>query len=191
MQLYTIGLHHLNDDGTEVRDKFGRVIQTYTNNDVLSNSRIWSGFEYTARRGNVEELFRANKSRQDPMRIIVDKHDFLPKLTLGSWIGERYPLCADLPRQQFLKVGAVFHFRAGSSTPGLQSMIEARDADEAVKRFVLSPTSSLYAKLCNADTSGACQYRNTVILDENLPCDGKECRVDTLIVVQMAPGVFL
>jgi hypothetical protein len=70
-------------------------------------------------------------------------------------------------------------------------MIEARDADEAVKRFVLSPTSSLYAKLCNADTSGACQYRNTVILDENLPCDGKECRVDTLIVVQMAPGVFL
>ena len=71
MQLYTIGLHFLNDDGTETRDTFGRVTQTYTNNDILSNSRIWSGFEYTARRGNVEELFRANKSRQDPMRIIV------------------------------------------------------------------------------------------------------------------------
>lgn len=49
MQLYTIGLHYLNDDGTEVVDKFGRVVQTYSNNDILSNSRIWSGFEYTGK----------------------------------------------------------------------------------------------------------------------------------------------
>jgi uncharacterized protein (DUF1800 family) len=49
MQLYTIGLHHLNDDGTQVRDKFGRLIQTYNNHDILSNSRIWSGFEYTGK----------------------------------------------------------------------------------------------------------------------------------------------
>eukprot|EP00956_Cyclotella_meneghiniana_P033745 scaffold98672_cov66-Cyclotella_meneghiniana.AAC.1 len=27
MQLYTIGLHHLNNDGTEVYDTFGRPIQ--------------------------------------------------------------------------------------------------------------------------------------------------------------------
>lgn len=49
MQLYTIGLHYLNDDGTEVVDQFGRVVQTYSNNDILSNSRIWSGFEYTGK----------------------------------------------------------------------------------------------------------------------------------------------
>lgn len=190
MQLYTIGLHHLNDDGTEVYDTFGRPIQTYTNDDILSNSRIWSGFEYTARRGNVEELFRANKSRHDPMRIVIDKHDFFPKLTLGSWVGERYPLCADGPRQSFLKVGAQYHLRGGSSTPLMQSMSEAWDADETVKRLVLSPTSSLYAKLCNPDTNGSCQYLNTVLIDENLPCDGVECRIDTLVTAQLAPGVF-
>ena len=190
MQLYTIGLHHLNNDGTEVYDTFGRPIQTYTNNDILSNSRIWSGFEYTARRGNVEELFRANKSRHDPMRIIVDKHDFFPKLTLGSWVGERYPLCADAPRQSFLKVGAQYHLRGGSSIPLMQSMSESWDADETVKRLVLSPTSSLYNKLCNPDVNGSCQYRNTVLIEENLPCDGVECRIDTLITAQVAPGVF-
>ena len=190
MQLYTIGLHYLNDDGTDTLDSLGRFIQTYSNNDILSNSRIWSGFDYTARRGNVEELFRANKSRQDPMRIEIDKHDFLPKLTLGGWIGDKYPLCQDLPRHHFLKIGAQYHLRGGSSLPNLQSMSEAWDADESVKRFVLSPTSSLYQKLCDADANGDCQYKNTVHIDENLPCDGKECRVDTLVIVQMAPGVF-
>eukprot|EP00804_Cyclotella_cryptica_P005395 CCRYP_017085-RA/>CCRYP_017085-RA protein AED:0.06 eAED:0.06 QI:162/1/1/1/1/0.96/28/3961/2317 len=190
MQLYSIGLHFLNDDGTEVHDSFGRVIQTYTNRDILSNARIWSGFEYTARRGNVEELFRANKSRQDPMRIDIDKHDFLPKFTLGGWIGDRYPLCSDLPRYHFLKIGAQYHLRGGTSVPSSQSFLESIDADESVKRFVLSPTSSLYKKLCNADGNGVCQYSNTVLISENLPCDGKECRVDTLVTVQVAPGVF-
>jgi hypothetical protein len=190
MQLYTIGLHVLNDDGTEARDAFGRVVQTYTNRDILSNARIWSGFEYTARRGNVEELFRANKSRQDPMRIQIDQHDLLPKFTLGGWIGDRYPLCSDLPTQHFLKVGAQYYLRGGTSTPSLHNVPESRDADEGVKRFVLSPTSSLYNKLCNSDANGVCQYLNTVLIDENLPCVGKECRVDTLVIVQVAPGVF-
>jgi uncharacterized protein (DUF1800 family) len=52
MQLYTIGLHYLNDDGTEMLDSLGRVIQTYTNDDILSNSRLWSGFEYTGKNYN-------------------------------------------------------------------------------------------------------------------------------------------
>ena len=74
MQLYTIGLHELNPDGTEVRDDHGRVIQTYTNLDILSNARVFTGFAFTARRGNVEELYRSEKSRMDPLRIEVDLH---------------------------------------------------------------------------------------------------------------------
>ena len=73
-QPQTIGLHELNVDGTETLDSFGRPIQTYTNFDILSNARLFTGFVYTARRGNVEELFRSEKSRQDPLRIEVDKH---------------------------------------------------------------------------------------------------------------------
>ena len=72
--MQTIGLHELHSDGTEIRDEFDRVIQTYTNLDILSNARVFTGFTFTARRGNVEELFRSEKSRQDPLRIEVDKH---------------------------------------------------------------------------------------------------------------------
>jgi uncharacterized protein (DUF1800 family) len=46
MQLYTIGLHELNPDGTETRDEFGRVIQTYTNVDIMSNARLFTGFAF-------------------------------------------------------------------------------------------------------------------------------------------------
>ena len=94
------------------------MVQTYSNKDIMTNARVLTGFVYTARRGNVEELFRSNKSRMDPMRIEVDSHDYFPKTSVdGNWIGDRYPLCVDLPQHHFLKIGATFRFRGGSSMP--------------------------------------------------------------------------
>lgn len=57
----------------------------------------------------------------DPMRIEVDSHDFYPKTSVDdNWIGDRYPLCVDLPRHHFLKIGATFRFRGGSGRPQSQ-----------------------------------------------------------------------
>lgn len=41
-------------------------------------------------------------------------------------------------------------------------------------RLVLRPeTSALYAKLCNYDAqAGKCAFQSTVVLDEDIPCDG-------------------
>ena len=75
IQLYTIGLHELELDGSETRDEFGRLVQTYTNVDIMTNARIWTGFVYTTRRGNTEELFRAAKSRFEPLRIDIDRYE--------------------------------------------------------------------------------------------------------------------
>ena len=191
MQLYTVGLHELHPDGTEVRDQFDQAIQTYNNIDIMSNARLFTGFTFTARRGNIEELFRSEKSRQDPMRIEVDLHDFSPKTSLdGNWIGDRYPLCVDLPKKGFLSVGATYQFRAGSSLPRNHHHPPHWDTDESIKRFVLSKDSGLYSKLCNPGEDGECNFANTITLDANLPCTEKECRVDTLEVVQVAPGTF-
>lgn len=127
----------------------------------------------------------------ESMRIEIDKHNWFPKTSLdGGWIGDKYPLCTDLPEYHFLKTGAKFRFRAGSSTPLSQYAPLEWEGNENIKRFVLSPESSLYKKLCNADADGNCNFANTVELDENLACYGKECRVDTLVVVQVAPGAF-
>jgi len=118
MQLFTVGLKELNPDGSTRVDKFGRSFQTYNNRDIMANARILTGFVYTSRRGNVEELFRSQKSRMEPMRLEIDSHDFYPKTSIdGGWIGDRYPLCVDLPRHHFLRKGATFRFRGGSSLP--------------------------------------------------------------------------
>ncbi len=49
MQLFSIGLHELELDGTETRDKFGREIQTYDNVNIMNNARVMTGFTYTVR----------------------------------------------------------------------------------------------------------------------------------------------
>jgi hypothetical protein len=69
-------------------------------------------------------------------------------------------------------------------------MPEAWDADSSIKRFVLSESSQLHQQLCNPDANGDCQLANTVILDDSLQCTGNECRVDNVVVVQVAPGTF-
>jgi len=191
MQLFSIGLHELELDGTETRDKFGREIQTYDNVNIMNNARVMTGFTYTARRGNTEELFRATKSRFEPFRIDIDKHDFFPKQSIeDGWIGDRYPLCEDLPKHHFLKIGATYRFRGGSSIPTSQYMPASWDADEKIKRFVLSPDSMLYKKLCDPDPAGNCNFSNVVTLDENLNCFGNECSVDSVIIAQISPGAF-
>lgn len=64
------------------------------------------------------------------------------------------------------------------------------DSDESIKRFALDRNSDLYLKLCNPDEDGVCNFAMSVTLDTNLACYGKECRVDTVQVVQVQPGVF-
>lgn len=64
------------------------------------------------------------------------------------------------------------------------------NGSDAVKQFVLNRDSSLHQKLCNPDYNGNCNFSNTVVLEENLSCYGNECEVDTVTVVQVAPGAF-
>lgn len=64
------------------------------------------------------------------------------------------------------------------------------DGDESIKRMVLGPSSNLYQALCNPSEGGACNYAQTVTLESNLACSGRECRVDTVQIVQVAPGAF-
>eukprot|EP00957_Ditylum_brightwellii_P142659 10869338-Ditylum_brightwellii.AAC.1 len=56
MQLYSTGLHKLNSDGTPLRDDDGRPQKIYENYHVVSNSRLFTGFYFPIRRGNVEDL---------------------------------------------------------------------------------------------------------------------------------------
>jgi uncharacterized protein (DUF1800 family) len=54
MQLFTIGLWQLNSDGSVLLDDAGNKVPTYTNKNIQSFAKIWTGFKIQAFRGNIE-----------------------------------------------------------------------------------------------------------------------------------------
>jgi uncharacterized protein (DUF1800 family) len=47
MQLFTIGLFQLNDDGSQKLDGSGNGIPTYSNNDVMGLAKVFTGFSWS------------------------------------------------------------------------------------------------------------------------------------------------
>jgi len=187
MQLFTIGLSVLNDDGTPVMDPVtGKPFETYTNEDIESFARAWTGFDRTAARGNYEETRTGTAdNRLDPMRIIPDWRDPFPKTNLnGGFIGDGYLLCKDLPAQSFLKKGAGYRLLGGKSSPDLMRdpTFFAEDASNAILRVELDISSQLYQRLYNSGN-----YEVSVELEVDLICTTGtvECDVDTLRVVKV------
>ena len=108
MQLFSIGLYQLNDDGTSKYDPVtGDPFQTYSQMDIMNMARVWTGFTraHNGRynRGNSESR-GAWQNQVDPLIISRNKHDRFPKSDLlGGYIGDGHPLCADLPDRDHLR----------------------------------------------------------------------------------------
>ncbi|KAL7568310.1 hypothetical protein ACA910_018446 [Epithemia clementina (nom. ined.)] len=188
MQLFTIGLDMLNEDGTTIEGSGG----SYSNDDIMEYARVWTGFMRQHRRANIENGSWDNKL--DPMQIKADWRDNLPKMGLqGKYIGHGYPLCAELPAQHFLKSGAKYRLLGYTSFPELQPLQEDSEwaKDSTVKRFKADRNGDLYFTLCNSDSiGGPCNYAAIVTLPGNLKCTNAECNVDTVRAVEVGNGVY-
>ena len=88
MQLFTIGLWELNEDGTRELDSNGDAIPTYDNDDIFEFAKVFTGMRRPLSRGpdtNIEEL---SNNYIDPMRVTANWHDFSAKTLLdGSTLG--------------------------------------------------------------------------------------------------------
>ena len=72
MQLFTIGLWRLNQDGTQVLDDRGNPIMTYSNDDIVTFSRAWTGHDRQSPRRNIENYdgsAEGGRNNLDPMWI--------------------------------------------------------------------------------------------------------------------------
>ncbi|MEC8329625.1 MAG: DUF1800 family protein, partial [Verrucomicrobiota bacterium] len=88
MQLFTIGLWELNEDGTRELDVNGNAIPTYDNDDIFEFAKVFTGMRRPLSRGpntNIEEL---SNNYIDPMRVSAWMHDFTTKTLLdGTTLG--------------------------------------------------------------------------------------------------------
>lgn len=151
LQLHSIGLTKMNDDGTLVRDEFGNLVDNYTQQNIFTSAKIWTGFTESFRRGNYEDLDWTTKSKLDPLQIeSVLLRDWWPKIDLlEGYIGDRKPLCADSPARSFLRRGATFRLLGGSDRPISHEDPNEWHNDKDIFRLTLDPQSNLYDKLCN------------------------------------------
>ena len=88
LQLFSIGLYKLNDDGTFERDVSGELIPTFDNTTIETFARLFTGLTY-----NQSRSFRSGTVNfQEPMMMFDGSHDQDPKqvfngVTLPGGVG--------------------------------------------------------------------------------------------------------
>ncbi len=77
MQLFSIGLYELNNDGTRKLDSSGNYIPTYTNEDIREFAKIFTGFGNGGPAGEFGVFFgeEAEEAAYLPMRMYDDWHE--------------------------------------------------------------------------------------------------------------------
>lgn len=197
-QLFTIGLVRLNMDGTPKTDlsKNGREIRSYDSDNIVAFASIWTGFNLQPKRANTENN-NSNKNQMDPMHIAdPNDHDRFPKHDLyGGFVGDRYPLCEDLPDKLHVRKGAKYRLLGSNPRPHLVRDDAELASNPMAKKASLQQGSTLYSLLCRG-TNDACDFPGLVVLDNTINCQGTqsqytECNVDTVRVLEVGnTGVY-
>lgn len=73
MQLFSVGLYHLRQDGRLMVDENGELIPTYDNEQIKELARLFTGFRYH-HNTNTTSIF-TGRNLGDPMQVIPREHD--------------------------------------------------------------------------------------------------------------------
>ena len=90
MQLFTIGLLELNNDGTLKHDTEGNPIPTYTNEDIQEMAKVFTGLNYATDRmgapNNNWNIGYNNYGRINGMKVFPNYHDVTPKRMIDGTV---------------------------------------------------------------------------------------------------------
>jgi len=82
MQLFTIGLVELNPDGTPIVDADGELIETYDNDDIVTNARVFTGLVHDGEHPD----YPGKLNRIDPVSTDENMHDRDEKVLLDGTV---------------------------------------------------------------------------------------------------------
>ena len=77
MQLFSVGLYELRDDGRQQVDSNGQLIPTYDNDDITEMARVFTGLQYSDGNNNDNDIRIKTQSRNwgEPMVVYGKHHD--------------------------------------------------------------------------------------------------------------------
>jgi len=106
LQLFTIGLHELNPDGTPILGNDGNPIPTYDNADVSQLARVFTGFSY-----DTDAYWSSSTENREaqarPLRIFADHHSTRSKQFLDTLL----PAGLDGPTNVSMALDHIFSHR--------------------------------------------------------------------------------
>src|SRR5476651_1581841 len=82
MQLFSVGVWKLNEDGTQMLDTQGQPIPVYDNATLANMARVMTGFSFGGRGAN--DFWYAPENFVSPMRMWDAYHDLNPKTIIGG-----------------------------------------------------------------------------------------------------------
>jgi uncharacterized protein (DUF1800 family) len=85
MQLFSIGLHQLNQDGTVKRDANNAPLPTYTNEDIAGLSRVFTGWNWDSSTF-LGDCGQKDACNNQPMKPFQSFHSIFEKKFLGKTI---------------------------------------------------------------------------------------------------------
>jgi uncharacterized protein (DUF1800 family) len=92
MQLFTLGLHQLNLDGTEKKDAQGNKLESYTQADVTNLARVFTGYDFDMSQNvnTFDALLNRNipntSAARLPMALTASRHSTLAATFLGATV---------------------------------------------------------------------------------------------------------
>jgi uncharacterized protein (DUF1800 family) len=84
MQLFTVGLWHLNPDGSRQVDENGEPIPTYSNAEITQTARVMTGLWFSGHNWGDGGFSEADYAT--PMGMHADRHDFGHKTLLDGYV---------------------------------------------------------------------------------------------------------
>lgn len=132
MQLFTVGLYDLQMDGTPKRDGAGRLIPTYTQDDVESLARVFTGWDMknNAHYGDLGDKFYTGGDYTSDMEFTAEYHDFGSKTLLGQTIP------ANLDGEEDVRAALDILFGHANVAPFISTLL--------IKRLTSSNPSAAY-----------------------------------------------
>lgn len=86
MQLFTIGLYELNQDGSQKLDPGGQAISTYDNADIREFAKIFTGLAYAGAAGQEPQFGRNRAVLHTPMVMFDEYHEPGEKYLLNGFV---------------------------------------------------------------------------------------------------------
>ena len=136
MQLFTIGVHRLNPDGTVQTDGSGNPLETYTSSDVSNLARVFTGYDLDQTQNQPVTIsgrtIPSTHFARLPMRYTASNHSMLE----ASFLGVTIP--ANTPGPEALRTALDTLFNHANTAPFI--------CKQLIQRLVTSNPSPAYVQ---------------------------------------------